>query len=520
MFAASDRGVMPKRSKVKLYEQIRRAHERDGLSIHELSRRFRVHRRDVRRALASAVPAERKRRERPAPAPVLDRWKPLIDEWLEADRKAPRKQRHTARRVWQRLVEEHGARVGESTVRRYVTEFRRSTDVPLTEVMVPQHHPLGEEAEVDFGTIGVFLGGVPVEVPMFVMRLSASGRAFARAYLNEAQEAFLDGHVRAFGHFGGVPRRIRYDNLKAAVTRVLKGRDRIESERFVALRSHYGFDSFFCRPGLQGSHEKGGVEGEVGRFRRRHLVPVPHVASMAELNELLAAGAERDDLRFVAGRRMTVAEHFALEADTLRPLPAEPFDVTGVGSHHVDCKSRVSVRGCLYSVPARYVARRVDVRVGAETIEVLEGAVVVARHTRSLKGDEVLVLDHYLEVLAVKTGAFPGATALARARACGAFGPAHERFWARARRRLGDRDGTRALVEVLLLQRGIPADALVAGIERALAAGSVDAAVVAIEARRVGEAAIASVTPIGEGLSRFDRPPPTTARYDDLLEAR
>lgn len=355
---------------------------------------------------------------------------------------------------------------------------------------------------------------------MFIMRLSASGRGYARAYLNEAQEVFLDGHVRGFEHFGGVPKRIRYDNLKAAVERVLKGRDRIESDRFIALRSHYGFESFFCQPGIKGSHEKGGVEGEVGRFRRRHLVPVPHVGSMAELNELLAVGAARDDGRFVARRRITVAEHFALEADTLRPLPAEPFDVSVVSAHRVDRKSRVSVRGCSYSVPAAQVAKRLDVRVGAETIEVLDGAVVLARHPRGLKGDEVLVLDHYLEVLAIKTGALPGATALARARAGGAFGPMHERFWAEARRHLGDRDGTRALIEVLLLHRSIPADALVAGMARALAAGSIDPAVIAIEARRAEEPTGARVVPIGEGLSRFDRPAPSIAGYDDLLEAQ
>ena len=103
--------------------------------------------------------------------------------------------------------------------------------------------------------------------------------------------------MRAFEHFGGVPARVRYDNLKPAVVRVLKGRDRAESERFIALRSHYGFDSFFCRPGKDGAHEKGGVEGEVGRFRRRHLVPVPHVGSLAELNELVAAGDVADDRR-------------------------------------------------------------------------------------------------------------------------------------------------------------------------------------------------------------------------------
>ena len=245
---------------MKLYEQIRKAHEREQLSVRELARRFGVHRRDVRQALASPLPPQRKIPERPAPA--LDRWKPTIDGWLDADRSAPRKQRHTARRVWQRLIEEHGAQVGESTVRRYVAEVRRRQNVPLVEVMVPQRHPLGEEAEVDFGTASVVLAGVPVEVSMFVMRLSASGRGYTRAYLNECQEVFLDGHVRAFEHFGGVPNRIRYDNLKAAVERVLKGRDRVESDRFIALRSHYGFDSFFCQPGIKGSHEKGGVRSD------------------------------------------------------------------------------------------------------------------------------------------------------------------------------------------------------------------------------------------------------------------
>ena len=507
---------MPKRSKVLLYEQIRKAAEREDVSIRELARRFHVHRRDIRQALTSAVPPPRK--VSPRPAPVLGPWKPIIDAWLEADRDAPKKQRHTGRRIWQRLVEEHGAQVAESTVRNYVVEARRRLALPLVEVAVPQHHPLGAEGEVDFGTVSVYLAGLLTEVQLFIMRLSASGRAFPRAYLNEAQEVFLDGHVRAFCHFGGVPGRIRYDNLKAAVERVLKGRDRKESERFVALRSHYGFDSFFCIPGPKGAHEKGGVEGEVGRFRRRHLVPVPHVDSMAELNELLLAAADKDDRRHVAHRRITVGEHFALEAPALRPLPVEAFEVGVLSSHRVDRKSRVSVRGCLYSVPAHLAGRRIDVRVGAEDIEALDGARVVASHPRGRKGEEVLVLDHYLEVLAFKPGAFPGATALARARASGAFSATHERFWAEARRRLGDRDGTKVLLEVLLCHRSLPAEAVIAGMEAAMSVGVLDAEVVAIEARRLAGRHLAPVVPIGD-LSRFDRPLPTTAHYDDLLEA-
>jgi transposase len=504
---------------VQLYEQIRVAHDREGLSIRELSRRFSVHRRDVRAALEGAVPPARKV-PAPRPAPVLGPWKPLIERWLEEDRGAPRKQRHSGRRVWQRLVEEHGVEVAEGTVRRFVAAVRARQELSVFEVMVPQQHPLGAEAEVDFGTISVYLAGALFEVQLFIMRLSASGRAFPRAYLNEAQEVFLDGHVRAFEHFGGVPGRIRYDNLKAAVEKVLRGRDRVESDRFVALRSHYGFDSFFCQPGIKGSHEKGGVEGEVGRFRRRHLVPVPKVASMAELNRLLLAGAVADDHRFIAARRMTVGEHFALELPALRPLPAEPFDYAALGSFRVDRKSRVSVRNCNYSVPARYAGRRLDVRIGAETIDVFDGSRRVATHARALKGDEVLVLDHYLEVLVHKPGALSGATALARARASGAFGTSHERFWTAARRRLGDRDGTKALIEVLLLHRGLPAAAVIAGMNAALKVGSIDASVVAIEARRSAEKASPVVIPTGEGFSRFDRPPPTITAYDQLLEAQ
>lgn len=503
---------------MELFEQIRRAHAREGLSIRELSRRFGVHRRDVRAALVSAVPPPRKAAP-PREAPALGPWKQIIDSWLEADETAPRKQRHTARRVWERLTDEHQAEVAESTVRRYVGEVRRRQAFPVMEVMVPQRHPMGEEAEVDFGDITVYIDGILTVVHLFVMRLSASGQAFRRAYLNEAQEVFLDGHVRAFEFFGGVAGTIRYDNLKAAVVRVMKGRDRLESERFVAMRSHYGFESFYCRPGIEGSHEKGGVEGEIGRFRRRWLVPVPHVASMAELNEFLEAASVTDSARHINRRRESVADHFAVEVDFLLALPAEPFDVALSLRPRVDHKARISVRQVFYSVPVRYVAQRLDVRLGADSVEVLDGSTVVARHPRGIaKGSEVLTLDHYLEVLAAKPGAMRNATALARARAAGAFSTTHDRFWDAARRRLGERDGTKALIEVLLAHRILPAAAVIAGMAAALEVGSVDPAVVAIEARKAAEGSTVPVLPIGE-LARFDRPKPSLNRYDDLLEA-
>jgi transposase len=262
------------RSRVEVFEVIRRDQRLEGLSIRELAVRHRVHRRTVRQALASALPPPRKQ-YRPRSRPAIGPYAAIIDGWLLADRSAPRKQRHTARRIWQRLVAEHGASCSEVTVSRYVARRREELQLNAVEVAVPQTHEAGAEAEVDFGEFWARIGGVLVKCWMFVMRLSCSGRAFHVAFTTQAQEAFLEGHALAFAHFGGVPGRIRYDNLKPAVVKVLKGRNREESDRFVALRSWYGFDSFFCRPGKDGAHEKGGVEGEIGRFRRRHLVPVP-----------------------------------------------------------------------------------------------------------------------------------------------------------------------------------------------------------------------------------------------------
>jgi len=507
------------RSRVELFEQIRKAHDREGLSVRALAERFGTHRRTVRQALLTAVPPQRK--AAPRAAPVLGPWKAIIDTWLTDDANAPKKQRHTAHRVWERLVAEQGAEVAESTVRRYVREVRRRAGVAVVEVCVPQKHLPGEEAEVDFGSVSFYLEGTLVEGWMFVMRLSASGRGFHRIYLNQAQQVFLDGHVRAFAHFGGVPATIRYDNLKPAVFRVMRGRDRRETERFIALRSHYGFDSFFCQPGPDGAHEKGGVEGEVGRFRRGHLVPVPRVASMAELNEQVAAGDLSDDGRRIFGRAQTVGEHFATERSALRVLTPEPFDPSLFLSCRVDTKSRICVRQCFYSVPVRYAGRRMDVRLGAETVEVLDGYQIVARQQRGVhKGTEVLVLDHYLEVLQHKPGALRGASALGAARRSGAFSATHDAYWELARRRLGDKEGTRALIEVLLAHRTISAQAMLLGIDGALGIGSIDPAVVVLEARKAATTLpSAPVVPIGAALSRFDRPVPSLADYDDLLEA-
>ena len=367
------------------------------------------------------------------------------------------------------------------------------------------------------------IGGVLMKLWMFVLRLSHSGKAVHVAYANQAQESFLDGHVVAFERLGGVPTgMIRYDNLTAAVVRVVLGRERVENPRFIALRSHYGYDSFFCHPGIEGAHEKGGVEGEVGRFRRRHLVPVPTFTDLAELNEYMAAADARDDGRRITGRIETVGVAAARELPALRALPEDVFDPAQSLSCRVDARARVCVRQSYYSVPARYAGRRVQVRLGATTVTAVADGTVVATHTRSIhKYTEDLLLDHYLEVLARKPGALSGATALVAARAGGAFTTSHQRFWDGARKDLGDAAGTRALIGVLLLHRTtLPTTGIVAAMEAAVAMGRFDPALVAVEARRLAQGAAAPpvALPVSAPPAAHDRrPAPSLGAYDELL---
>jgi len=502
---------------VELFERIRHDKREEGLSVRALSRRHEVHRRTVRQALASALPPPRAVPTRTAP--VMDPWKPIIRAWLIADLSAPRKQRHTARRVWQRLIEEHGVDVAESTVRAYVRELRAELGSGLGQVTIVASHGPGEEAEVDFGEATIILAGEPTTVQLFHLRLSCSGKGITLASLAPDQAAFLEGHAIGFERIGGVPGLIRYDNLRSAVKRILVGRDRQEADRFILLRSHYGFDSSFCIPGESGAHEKGGVEGEVGRFRRRHLVPVPEVATMAEFDELLAGADRRDEERRIAGRRETVGQAFAAERPSLRSLPDEPFDATLPLRLKVDRKARICVRQRWYSVPARLAGRELRVRLGARSVEAIADGRVVARHERSpRKGEQTLTLDHYLEVLRRKPGALPGSLTLAQARESGVFTVAHERFWARAKRTLGDVAGTRALIEVLLLHRRLPSGMVHAALDVVERVGSCDPDLVAIEARRITDGGSRTTTATEqEDRAGWSRPLPILTDYDDLL---
>ena len=473
----------------------------------------------------------------------LDPFKPAIDAMLRTDLDAPRKQRHTVKRIYDRLIDEHAMTdVSYRRVRDYVAERKPQIRVEAghtpTQVFIAQTHKPGAEAEVDFGEVAIRLRGELVTVYLFAFRMSFSGKAVHRAFISGGFEAFFEGHVHAFEVLGGIPYgKVRYDNLKAAVSRVLGfARYRQEADRWLGFRETWGIEPFYCQPGIEGAHEKGGVEGDVGWFRRNHMVPVPDVGSLDELNHMIDEWDLADDFRRIGLRPYTVGEHFAVEKPLLKPLPCERCE-TGRWFHpRVDRFSQVTVQANRYSVPVRLIGRQLRALLPANRIEIYDSTRLVARHERFMgKGGSRLDLDHYLEGLLRKPGALPGATALEQARAAGKFTPVHDAWWAAACKAHGDRDGTKALIEVLLLHRRLAHEQVVAGIAAALHSGALTADAVAVEARRFADDTSA-LTPADSNpaanpivslterrlaqLPPDTRPRPSVTHYDRLLRLR
>ena len=295
--------------KVEQFELMWRDFEREGLSARAIARKYGVHRRKVREAIESSVPPERKVPERP---------KDFVEAILTNDKQAPRKQRHTAHRIWQRVRDELGVAVAESTVRAYVAERRRKLGIGQS-VFVPQHHEIGAQAEADFYEADFNFPWGRQTAQVIALRSEFSAAARHVAYPSQTQAAFLESLELGLAFLGGVFDVLRFDNLSLAVKKVIRGTRRVEQDRFIAFRSHYLFDASFTTPGIEGSHEKGGIENENGRFRRRWLTPVPAVPSWEAANEYLLACSLADLDRRLPGREQTVGEAKAAEAEILRP---------------------------------------------------------------------------------------------------------------------------------------------------------------------------------------------------------
>jgi transposase len=502
------------RAKVELFEEIRREYEFGAGTILGVAKKLGVHRRMVREALGNAVPSRRKKpeRKRPKLAPVM----PFIDAILAADRSAPRKQRHTAHRIYQRVCSELAScKVAESSIRRYVREKKAALGLAGRKVCVPQSYAWGSEGQVDWYEAYADLGGERQKLQVFSLRSMASGAAFHRAYRRATQQAFLEAHEIAFRYFGGVFHRLRFDNLTAAVKKILRGYQREETARFIAFRSHWGFAAEFCTPAE--AHEKGGVEGEAGYFRRNHWVPVPQARDLEELNRQLLGACEQDQGRTIAGREQSIGMALRAEQPHLLPLAREGFDLAELSFPKVDGSGCVRVRTNFYSAPLP-VDTRVQAKVYADRVEIWHEGAAVARHERCYdRQKQVLDLEHYLEVLEQKPGALAGSTPLKQWRERGRWPDEYDRYWEVLMRRQGKQAGTRQMVELLGLGKKLGYDRLQQAMSLALANGCGDVAAV-----RYLLTAEASPPPrlesfeLGE-LARYERPLPGVQDYDQLL---
>jgi hypothetical protein len=340
------------------------------------------------------------------------------------------------------------------------------------------------------------------------------------AFPRQTQQAFLEAHVVAFAHFGCVFKTIRYDNLTLAVKKVLRGRNREETCRFIALRSHYLFDSEFCLPGKEGAHEKGGVEGGGGRFRRKTFVPVPEAENYDALNRQLLDGCALDDQRTIEGRRRTIQEDWEQEKPMMRPLPEGQFPTEEITVGRVDPKGRVKTKTNYYSVPIGLRGKRMECRVSAMRVVFVHGGKEVASHER-LQGrnEERLELDHYLELLRHKPGAMERSLPLKQARERGTWPPEYDRLFARFKVRFGHTEGTKHMLDVLMLHRTNPMENVYKAVKQAETYGCYDSGSISVLVRQLSDCTVIAVDPLKELglLSRYDRPVATTDDYDGIL---
>jgi len=304
------------------WASIRLLHLRQGKSKSWIARELGISRNTVRKYLEGCE-APKYRATQARGRPISGKWEEHVRLILNDDRNAPRKQQHTAKRIYDRLVEEHQFTGSERTVRKLVAEIKGK---PAKKATIPLQFDAGKDAQVDFGESFADIAGVRTKLQVFEMRLNYSRKKFVMAMLSANMESFMEAHVRAFEFFGGVPEHLTYDNLGLAVVRVGKGKDRTLTKKFRELMGFYAFKANFCTPGIEGAHEKGGVEGGIGFSRRNWMVPVPKVSSVQELNMILEARCIKDGARTVDGQDKTIEEAFAEEQAALLKLPERRFD--------------------------------------------------------------------------------------------------------------------------------------------------------------------------------------------------
>lgn len=443
-------------------ETIRRAYYLEGKSIREIAREYHHGRRAVRNAIGDASPPEYIQQQERA-APVLGEYKERIQELVDESKEQPRKQRYTARKIYE-MIRAEGYLGSESTVRRYVGQIRKKKK----EVYLPLQFDEGDYSQVDWGEAQVEIGGVRQTGHIFVIRLNYSKVRFVVAYPFEKQEAFLDGHVRAFQFFGGIPRHVTYDNLATAVYRVLAGKNRHEQDTFIQFRSHYLYESRYCNVGQ--AHEKGGVESDVGYVRRSFLTPVPKVESWDALNKHLEHACQQALQRKMWGETASIGEQFEKERAYLLPLPRRPYPACVARPAKTNPYSQVVYETNRYSVPAEYAGKQLVIRAYPFHIEIVSMNEIIAVHQRCFEREkDIYDPMHYLSLLMQRPGAFEHAAPIRQWRKN--WPPAYEKLLAMLQERLPENQVVREFLSILELNRQYPAGQVERAIRQVLSFG-------------------------------------------------
>jgi transposase len=466
----------------------------EGKSVRSVAKEMGVSRNTVAKYLKNPEPMRRRVARKQKRGPVTEMVAPRIEEILSewSERTTP-KQRITGTRIHRQLVEE-GYEVGITTVRDYLREKRRKE----AEVFVPLIHRPGDEAQVDFFEVRVEEDGQMKKVWKFVMRLMYSGRDFVRLYERADQLSFLDAHVLAFSYLGGVPRRIVYDNLSAAVKKIV-GSERELTERFTALVSHYLFEPCFTRPGE--GHDKGGVEARGKGIRLAHLTPIPRGQSLSEISEVLLREVE---LAFTSEQR------FVEEQRHLRGLPERPFEARKVELLRVSRRSTVRIGGATYSVPSHWASLRATAYVGVEDVRLVCCGQAVL-YPKERKGKQRIRYRHYLSELAKK----PQAVRQVAPELVRELGAPYGKLWEMLTERYGEKEASRVLCRILGAAVDHGEEPVADALQAALSRGSFDLLALAEHLEDRGRHSRSVAVP--EALSNYRVESANATDYDRLL---
>ena len=442
--------------KVEVYARVRRAVQVDGMSIRQAAREFGLSRKTIRKMLQFSLPPGYERKK-PVLRPKLGPWLGIIDQILMDDKTQHKKQRHTDKRIFDRLKAEHAFSGGYTIVKDYVRQAR----LTHKEVFVPLAHPPGD-AQADFGEALVVIAGVEHKAHFQCFDLPYSDDCFVIAFPAENTEAFLEGHNQAFAYFGGVPRTMLYDNTRIAVKEIAGDGERRPTEAFSGLQSHYLFAAKFGRPGK--GNDKGNVEGLVGYARRNFLVPVPRVASWEELNAHLRKECVQRRERKLWGHQETIEERFERDREKLLPLPPTPYEACERRTTRANSQALVRYETNDYSVPTEYGHRQVLLKAFVWEVVISCSSEVIARHRRSYGREEMIFNPlHYLALLEQKSNALDQAAPLQ-----GLVLPEEFRELRRQMEaRLGKR-GRREYVQVLRLLETFSVEEVAAAVGQAL----------------------------------------------------